>query len=667
MLVRVADGRETRQTPPPGDDDPTQLGTRSGVSRDEPSPGAGAGPVSGRAAPSPHPSSRISAAHSVQPSLSPSLTANYPSLSGSAGSSRQGSGAPYSPAPTGTAAMRAEPPDPAPPVLPEWRAETIQIRNSRREFAASADPSVARTASSPREAMFQEEVARTRMFALFCAILDLFALIGLPFMGGHDLVRNVLVSLLAVNLCTAGYLYVALRDPARHRQWIIVSLSVLATLTGYTAILYWGINSAAPCLIVLGIYFFSRNQSAAASLLVYGLCASLQAILAVLILSGAIRDPGFYTGADLPLAIHVVTQILLQFMFFTAHTLARSARVGTLRAIDSLLQARQQVEQREAMFQEVRQDLDRALQLGGPGRHTDRVLGSYRLGVVIGRGAMGEVYEAHHVESGARVAVKLLHANVMQNPGAIERFLREAVAAGSLGSPHVVRILDSSPADGRLPYLVMELLAGNDLAHHLRKRRRLPPDKLEALVHQVASALDEAGGKGIVHRDIKPQNLFLLERPQAQPIWKILDFGASKLAQHRGTLTEGRVVGTPAYMAPEQARGEDVSPRADVYALAAIAYRCLTGRPPFSGKDLPTTLYNVCYSMPPQPSQVAELPPSVDSVLAIGLAKSARDRFESAGELAVALSAALADGRDDWLERRAQALLATLPWGAAPR
>jgi serine/threonine-protein kinase len=562
--------------------------------------------------------------------------------------------------------MRAEPGDPAPPRLPEWRAETIQMR-SRREFAASTDPSVARSASSPSEALFQEEIARTRMFALFCAILDLFALIGLPFMGGHDLVRNILVGELAVNLVTAAWLYVALRDPARHRQWIIVSLSVLATLTGYTAILYWGINSAAPCLIVLGIYFFSRNQSVAAALLVYGLCASLQAILAVLILSGTIRDPGFYTGADLPLAIHVVTQILLQFMFFTAHTLARSTRVGTLRAIDSLLQARQQVEQREAMFQEVRQDLDRALQLGGPGRHTDRVLGSYRLGVVIGRGAMGEVYEASHVESGARAAVKLLHANVMQNPGAIERFLREAVAAGSLGSPHVVRILDSSPAEGRLPYLVMELLAGHDLAHHLRKRRRLPPERLESLVHQVASALDEAGGKGIVHRDIKPQNLFLLERPQAQPIWKILDFGASKLAQHRGTLTEGRVVGTPAYMAPEQARGEDVSPRADVYALAAIAYRCLTGRPPFSGKDLPTTLYNVCYSMPPQPSQVAELPPSVDSVLAIGLAKSARDRFESAGELAVALSAALADGSDDWLERRAQALLATLPWGAAPR
>jgi serine/threonine-protein kinase len=126
------------------------------------------------------------------------------------------------------------------------------------------------------------------------------------------------------------------------------------------------------------------------------------------------------------------------------------------------------------------------------------------------------------------------------------------------------------------------------------------------------------------------------------------------------------VVGTPAYMAPEQARGEDVTPSADIYALAAISYRCLTGRPPFSGKDLPTTLYNVCYSMPPQPSLVAELPHAVDSVLAVGLAKTAAERFESAGELADALAAALGGHRDDWIDRRAQALLAHMNWGATP-
>ena len=619
----MAQGRETHETPTPGDDDPTQLGSRAGVTRAS----------TGGAAPDP--------ARADQ-TVSPSALARD-------GIEIQG------------------PAVPVPPVVPPLaRAETVELR-ARRETAPSTEPpSMARSASSPAEALFQEEIARTRMFALFCVFIDLCALAGVPFMRGNLLVRNVLLAELFVNLLGALYLYFQLRDPGRYRHGVVVALAVLASLTGYTAILYWGINSAAPALIVLGIYFFSRSQSLAAALLIYGLCAGLQLVMSVLILAGLVPDPGMYTGAAVPLYVNIVTQVLLQFMFFTAHTLARSTRTGTLRAIDGLLQARRQVEQREAMFQEVRQDLDRMLQLGGPGRHTDRVLGNYKLGVVIGRGAMGEVYEAQDA-SGARAAVKLLHPNVMHNPGSIERFLREAVAAGSLQSPHAVRILDSSPPDGALPYLVMEHLTGHDLAHHLRKRRRLAPDRLEVLVRQVADVLDEAGRKGIVHRDIKPQNLFLLERPSGAPIWKVLDFGASKLAKHSGTLTEGRVVGTPAYMAPEQARGEDVTPRADVYALAAIAYRCLTGRPPFSGKDLPTTLYNVCYSMPPQPSSVAELSPSVDSVLAIGLAKRARDRFESAAELAGALAASFSGQRDDWLDRRSQALLAHMPWGATPR
>ncbi|HYU15570.1 MAG TPA: protein kinase, partial [Candidatus Acidoferrum sp.] len=570
----------------------------------------------------------------------------------------------------GPRSARPAPSSPSPLVPPPaHRAETVQLRVRPRDSSPSADsPSVPRSAASPADALYQEEIARTRTFNLFCVFIDIFAIVGLPFLGGNLLVRNVLIAELAVNLVAALYLLFRLRDPAGYRQGLIVGLAVVATLTGYTAILYWGIHSAAPCLFVLGIYFFSRIQSLSAALLIYGLCAGLQGITAALILLGVVADPGMYTGADLPLQVHLVTQVLVQFIFFTAHTMARSTRTGTLRAIDSLLQARRQVEQREAMFQEVRQDLDRVLQLGGPGRHTDRVLGRYKLGVVIGRGAMGEVYEAESVEGEERAAVKLLHPNVMLNPGSIERFLREAVAAGSLESPHVVRILDSSPPAGPLPYLIMEFLTGHDLAHHLRKRRRLPPDRISVLAHQVASALDEAGRKGIVHRDIKPQNLFLFEPPSgAAPIWKILDFGASKLARHTGTLTEGRVVGTPAYMAPEQARGEDVSPLADVYALAAITYRCLTGRPPYSGKDLPTTLYNVCYTMAPQPSTVAELPPSVDSALAVGLAKNARDRFETAGELAAVLTAAMAGQRDDWIDRRAQALLALMPWGAPPR
>jgi serine/threonine-protein kinase len=445
---------------------------------------------------------------------------------------------------------------------------------------------------------------------------------------------------------------------------VILALAVLATVTGYTVILYWGINSAAPATVALGLYFFSRSQSAGAAWFIYGLCAVAQAALAALVLTGAMADPGIYTGADRPLHYHVVTQVALEFLYFMAHVLARLGRASTLRAIDSLLRVHRQVEQRDAALMEVKQDLDRMVQLGGPGRHSEKVFASYRLGPVIGRGAMGEVYEAAHVTGGERAAVKLLYPHVLESPGAIERFLREARAAGALDSPHVVRILDASAPDAPMPYLVMEHLAGKDLAFMLRKRRRLSGEQLAALVTEVADAIDEAGAKGIVHRDLKPHNLFLAERSGgAAPTWKVLDFGASKLARHHGTLTAGRVVGTPAYMAPEQARGEDATPRADVYGLAAIAYRCATGRPPFSGKDLPGTLYNVCYSMPPQPSVIAEVPAAVDAVLAVGLAKDPADRFTSAAELSSALGAALAGRSDARIEERARALLASLSWG----
>src|SRR5690606_24865604 len=121
----------------------------------------------------------------------------------------------------------------------------------------------------------------------------------------------------------------------------------------------WGILSAAPAMVVLGIYFFSRAQSLSAALLIYGLCAGCQALLSALILSGAVADPGLYTGEGMPVHFHVVTQALLQFIFFMAHVLARSGRASTLRVIDGLLQAHRRAEQREAAFQEVRQDLAR--------------------------------------------------------------------------------------------------------------------------------------------------------------------------------------------------------------------------------------------------------------------------------------------------------------------
>ena len=287
-------------------------------------------------------------------------------------------------------------------------------------------------AASPADALLLEEVARIRVYALFSLIMYSAVLLGLPFLGGSSLLKWILLPQMALGVGGAGYVVGSLRDPRRYRPRVILALAVLATGTGFTVILFWGINSVAPTTVALGIYFFSRSQSARAALLIYVLCAVTQAGLAALVLTGAMADPGIYTGASRPVIYHLVTQLALQFFYFMAHVLARLGRRSTLRAIDSLLRAHRQVEQRDAALMEVKQDLDRMAQIGGPGRHTDQVLGAYRLGAIIGRGAMGEVYEATHTASGEAAAVKLLHPHVLEAPGAVERFLREARAAGAL-------------------------------------------------------------------------------------------------------------------------------------------------------------------------------------------------------------------------------------------
>ena len=182
-----------------------------------------------------------------------------------------------------------------------------------------------------------------------------------------------------------------------------------------------------------------------------------------------------------------------------------------------------------------------------------------------------------------------------------------------------------------------------------------------SLVDQVADALTEAAAAEIVHRDLKPQNLFAVDGEVT--VWKVLDFGVSKL-ESSGTLTHGHVVGTPGYMAPEQARGGDVGHVADVFSLAVIAYRALTGRPAFSGRELPRVLFDVCYVQPMQPTKLVPLPADVERVLALGMAKDPKERLATAAELAAALKAAFADELDGAFRRRADALLAKAPWAA---
>jgi serine/threonine-protein kinase len=220
-------------------------------------------------------------------------------------------------------------------------------------------------------------------------------------------------------------------------------------------------------------------------------------------------------------------------------------------------------------------------------------------------------------------------------------------------------VLEIGAEEADIPYLAMELLRGTDLASMLRQRRRLSPEEVVELVRQVGGGLTSAAAAGIVHRDIKPQNLFLVDEIAT---WKILDFGVSTIEGHGGTLTQGAVVGTPAYMAPEQASGAPVDPRADVYSLGAIAYRCLTGRPPFSGRDVAPILYKVVNEMPQAPTAVANVAADMDLALAIALAKEPDDRFQNAHELADALEAASSARLSPDLVDRARRVLANFPW-----
>ncbi len=521
---------------------------------------------------------------------------------------------------------------------------------------------IALTGTQPADALRLEEVERTRKFMLLTVAICVAMGTSVPLLSGHPTIQKYLVPAIVVTGLLAAFLYYHFRDPENYSTAKITPFAAWLAAMTFGGVVYWGVFSAAPSMVVMGIYFFSRTQSLGAALFVYFECALIQGIASSLFLVGVMPDPGMYPMPDLPVWELLVSQGIVQMIYLATFWIARSTRRSTVHAIEKLQIAARKIAQREALFQEVRQELDAALKVGGAGRYTDQVFGAYKLGALIGRGAMGEVYEAAHQETGEPAAVKLLHAHILDSPTHVTRFFREAKAAAALDSPHVIEIFEMSDAMASVPYMIMERLRGHDLAHHLRAKRRLSRRELVQMLKQVGSAVDVARDKGIVHRDLKPQNLLLAEQPGGDDIWKILDFGVSKLGEGGGTLTQGNVVGTPVYMAPEQARGEAVDHRADLYALAAIAYRCLTGRPPFSGKDVPTILYNVVYQMPPRPSDFAELYTDIDYALALGLAKRPADRFDTAAELTEAIRLALRGDLDSETKQRAVGLLSTYPW-----
>ncbi len=272
------------------------------------------------------------------------------------------------------------------------------------------------------------------------------------------------------------------------------------------------------------------------------------------------------------------------------------------------------------------------------------IAGKYRLESPLARGGMGSVWTARHVLLDVPVAVKFIVAST--GGAGRTRFEREAKAAAMLQSPHVVRIYDYG-LDAETPYLVMELLEGEDLAERLAARRRLTVGETVALVVQVARALRRASEEAIVHRDLKPSNIFMVrgDDDDGGEIVKVLDFGVAKAPRISvvGDATKtGTIVGSPRYMSPEQARASGaVDHRSDLWSLAVIAYRALTGRVPFPGDDLAAVVLSICTECPPPPSQIVpELGAGFDEFFARALERDPAQRFQTARALATAFAAA---------------------------
>jgi tRNA A-37 threonylcarbamoyl transferase component Bud32 len=265
---------------------------------------------------------------------------------------------------------------------------------------------------------------------------------------------------------------------------------------------------------------------------------------------------------------------------------------------------------------------------------------SYAVVRVIGEGGMGRVYEARHRRLATkRYAIKVLHHEMARQPDFVARFQREAEAASALSHPNVVTVHDvNCTADGR-PYIVCELLQGLELGELLDRVGKLSVATAVFIVRQVCEALAAAHERGIVHRDLKPENLFLTG-DLATPVIKVLDFGISKVAQEGVNLTRtGTVMGTPGYMAPEQARGDKVDARADVYATGAILYRALTGRAPFEGLDPMATLTAVLAEEPPRPRALEPaIPETLELALQRAMAKQPAERTPSMADLHAALA-----------------------------
>ncbi len=283
-------------------------------------------------------------------------------------------------------------------------------------------------------------------------------------------------------------------------------------------------------------------------------------------------------------------------------------------------------------------------------------VGSFRIQRLLGLGGMGAVYLAEHPVIGNKVAIKFLHDSLAQDPDTVWRFYQEARAAHVVGHENIVSIYDLNLLPPKRYYMVMEYLEGETLSQRLQ-RGAMPVETGLRILIQLCDALEAAHAAGVVHRDLKPDNIFLVDRRGQKDFVKLVDFGIAKLREGGSapsTTRVGMLIGTPEYMSPEQCEGKPVDARSDLYALGIIAFRLATGRLPFQPPNLTAMLLAQIQEPPPAPRSIeASVDERLEEAILKALAKAPEDRFQSARAFGAALTAVLEDLRaQQRLQRR---------------
>jgi serine/threonine-protein kinase len=510
--------------------------------------------------------------------------------------------------------------------------QSTELGSAKPSAWATASKSMHR--SSAAEVLDKSDLTRSRMFHFFGITAPLGAVAMSVLIGGDPDARLGFWAGISV-LCVCNmFMFWMSRSAETYKQDVVGVLWIASTLGAQPAVYYFGPFSAVVMVDILGIVFIALGRARRDALITAAICIVGHIAITIPIMLGWVDDVGILPSFFATKAQLVTAECLICLFLTSAYLLGRWARKANLAALNELQSAMRVIgDQQNALAEVV--DAQERQKRANEGRWSGQQMGSFRLGLVLGRGAMGEVYEAQNPD-GKPVAVKLLNARATSSGAIVERFHREMEIAARLVSPHIVHVYEVSGPNAPVPFIAMERLHGTDLATRLRDEPRMPSDELVVLLDQVARGLEVARLAGVVHRDLKPHNLFQHDGAT----WKILDFGVSKVLDSEGTLTGEGIVGTPQYMAPEQASGGKVTHVADVYALGAIAYRCLTGRSPFKGKDLSELVYQVVHVPPARPSSLGRVSLAIEEVLAVAMAKDPRRRFPSALSFAQAFIAA---------------------------